>query len=359
VTLKEHGWDQFFEDQFTEFYDKGLIPGRIAREERRFYSIMTNSVELNATLRGAIRHKAGEKRELPVVGDWVAVELQEESNAVIHSILERKTLISRKAATGRKRTSGGPAEEQLIAANIDTIFIVTGLDRDFNPHRIERYLTLVYDSGANPVIILNKADLCEDLETCITETEEIAFGVPIHTMCALESKDVDELRSYLAVGKTCALLGSSGSGKSTIINSLLGYDRQKVQEVSEAVGKGQHTTSYRELIVLPSGGIVMDNPGMRELQLWLDDDDLSGSFKDIEELAQRCRFSDCLHESEPNCAVKAAIENGDLDEGRLENYHKMKREIKYVEERKTKSARTVEREKWKEIYRKAQNNQEE
>ncbi len=243
----------------------------------------------------------------------------------------------------------------MIASNIDTVFLVSGLDRDFNPRRIERYLTLVYDSGAMPVIILNKSDLCSDPEEKRLEVESIAMGVPIFIMNAQNHGEIDAVKSYLMPGYTSTFLGSSGVGKSTIINGLLGSERQKVNMVSDHVGKGQHTTTTRELILLPNGGMVVDTPGMRELQLFESKKGLDTAFEDLEQLAEQCRFFDCNHQSEPGCAVREAINDGSIDSERVENYFKLKKELFYNSERQTKSSRVIEKEKWRSIkieYRK-------
>lgn len=287
-----------------------------------------------------------------MVGDWIVLRRDDEVG-IIEALLPRKTAVSRKVASGRKRKSGGQMREQVIAANMDVIFIVTGLDQDYNIRRIERYLSLVWSSGASPVVVLNKADLCQDLEEKLAEVESVAIGVPVHTICAKEESDVLELQQFFPTGKTAALLGSSGVGKSTIINTLLGFERQKVKTISDSVGKGRHTTTHRELVLLPNSGILMDNPGMREIQLWGDEEDVDSTFGDIEELSHQCRFADCRHFTEPGCAVKLAVDQGALEEGRLDSFHKMKRELKYLEERQYKTADTIEKEKWRLIMKNA------
>jgi ribosome biogenesis GTPase len=267
-----------------------------------------------------------------------------EPKAIIHAVLPRKSKFSRKVA-------GERTEEQIVAANVDTVFIVNGLDggRSLNMRRIERYLTLAWDSGATPVIVLNKADLCSDIDPVIQEVETIAIGTPIHAVSARERTGLDSLNTYLSEGRTVAFLGSSGVGKSALINALLGVEKQKTGEVREDDRMGRHTTTGRELILIPGGGIVIDTPGMREIQMWAGEDNLQKSFSDIELLAGECRFSDCSHNAESGCAVKAAIERGDLDPARLDSYHKLQGELRYLAFREQHSERLYEKQRWKKI----------
>ncbi|GAK61125.1 putative ribosome biogenesis GTPase RsgA 2 [Candidatus Vecturithrix granuli] len=350
MNLAQFGWNPFFEAHFSEYSAAGFMPARICSEHKQQYQVYTESGEYPAEVSGKMLYLADSRSDFPAVGDWVAVNSPENGGlAIIHAILPRKSCFSRKMASGRDRRSGGRPEEQVLAANVDTVFLVSGLDREFNLRRIERYLTLVYNSGATPVIVLNKADVCDDWEYCVAEVKAIAFDAPIHPISAKTQNGLDALRNYLQPGKTAALLGSSGVGKSTIMNALLGYERQRVQVVSAQVGKGQHTTTERELIPVPTGGLLIDTPGMRELQLWSSEENLKGSFEDIETLAVRCRFADCQHESEPGCAVRAAVETGELDASRLQSYRKLTQEVAYLEQRQDSSADYLERKKWKQI----------
>lgn len=322
------GWSPFFAKQFDPFKKKGLLPARVVRGEKNYFRVNCEGKELTARFAGRIRHKAGGRSELPVVGDWVAVEAQmEQGRATIHAVLERRSSFARNLPGRRKAKGQERVEQQVIAANVDLVLIVSGLDRDFNLRRIERYLTLVSGSGAEAIIVLNKADLCADPQGCLAQVREIAPEVPIHLFSALDTQQLESLHPHLTYGQTLAFLGSSGVGKSTIINGLLGEQRQKIGAVSDAVGKGRHTTTHRELFVLPQGGILMDNPGMRELHLWGEEEDLAGSFADIEELALQCRFSDCGHKSEPGCAVLGARDSGELPTERLTSYLKLKEEL--------------------------------
>jgi len=334
MDLKSIGWNKFFSDNFKKFKSEGRIPARIISEQKKSYLLYCKEGELKSGARGILWHQKDSKMITPVVGDWVVVQpLFEKKTANIINILPRKSSFSRKASGGRKRYSGGKNIEQVIVANIDTGIITIGLDRDFSLRRIERYLALVQGSGAKPLIILNKADLCEDAETKKKEVSRIAKDIPVITMIALQKENVETLYNYIKKGETAALLGSSGVGKSTIINRLLGYQRQKVKEVSASAGKGRHTTSQRELIILPNGALMIDNPGMREIQLWADENDIHDIFIDIESLAQNCRFRNCQHDAEPGCVVKDSVDKGVIDIKRLNSYKKMKSEVTLLAEK--------------------------
>ncbi|MDP8238932.1 MAG: ribosome small subunit-dependent GTPase A [Candidatus Hatepunaea meridiana] len=323
------GWNSFFQEEFEGFSGgQGFIPARIARQNKHNYNVLCEKGALTAEVSGSFSYLAEASVDFPTVGDWVVINAIEDDNkAIIHKLLPRKNSFSRKAA-------GIETEAQVLASNIDTVFVVAGLDRDFNPRRIERYMTLIRNSGAEPVILLNKADLCSDPSARVSEIEKVAQDVPVYYLSATCDDDISQINNLIPTGKTGAMLGSSGTGKSTIINRLLGEDILATSETSGAVGKGRHTTTWRELILLPSGGIVIDTPGLREIQLWADEEDLSITFDDIEEIAAKCRFRNCKHKSEPGCAIIQAIEEEILDYRRVQNYHKMKREIRFLEARK-------------------------
>jgi ribosome biogenesis GTPase / thiamine phosphate phosphatase len=343
------GWNDFFASNFEPYRHQGFTVARVVIECRNTYILQSDRLELSAEITGKLRYRAAERQDLPAVGDWVVIRAREgEGTATIHDILPRKSKFSRK-------TVGAKIAEQIVATNVDTVFLVSGLDGDFNPRRIERYLILAWESGANPVIVLNKADLCPDLEKCLAEVAAVALGVPIITISAASSQRLDELKPYLQPGQTVALLGSSGVGKSTITNQLMGETVQTVQAVRQGDDRGKHTTSHRELIVLPGGGLIIDTPGMREIQLWAGDEGLPETFADIENLAQQCRFRDCQHHHEPGCAVQKALQQGRLDESRFLNYQKLHKEVKYMERKQDQREYVAEKEKWKKLTKAMRN----
>lgn len=331
IYLKKLGWDSFFDDHFKKYTQQKqnttYLPARITSFQRNLYSVLSEDGELTGEISGKLRYQVQSIEKFPTVGDWIGITKKEqEEKAIVHFVLPRKTCLSRK-------TPGIKTEEQVIGANIDTSFLVTTFDRDFNLRRIERYLTLIWDSGASPVIILNKADLCTDIEIFCREVETISPGIPILCMSALEKSGVGQIYHYLKEGKTVVFLGSSGTGKSTIINCLLDAPKQ-VTNTLRGNQKGKHTTSYRELFMVPGQkGMIIDSPGMREIQLWANEDIIEKTFADIEVLSQRCRFNDCSHIQEPGCAVKKAIEEGNLEPKRLESYFKQKSELSILAEK--------------------------
>jgi len=343
--LTNLGWDTFFQKHFEKLSLPGSVPARVSSESKGSYQLFSQYGELTAKISGRMRYHGGEENQYPSVGDWVIIKpLIDEQKGVIQSVLPRKSKFSR-------RVAGELTEEQVIAANVDTVFIVSGLDggRNFNLRRIERYITLAWSSGATPVIVLNKVDLCPDVDACIRNVEPIATGISICPVSAKERLGLDALRNYLTKGNTVVFLGSSGVGKSALINALLGVERQDTGEVREDDRMGRHTTTKRELILLPGGGMVIDTPGMREIQMWADEDDLRGTFYDIEMLAKECRFSDCGHNVESGCAISAALDRGDLDPARLESYRKLQKELIYLASREEHSTRLYEKAKYKKI----------
>ncbi|MBA3331525.1 MAG: ribosome small subunit-dependent GTPase A [Actinobacteria bacterium] len=319
------GWSPFFEDAFEPYAAAGLIPARITAQHRGAAVLVTADGELRADVAGRLSHEA-ESGEMPAVGDWVAVRPREEGRATIHAVLPRRTKFSRKEALSR-------TAEQVVAANIDTVFLVSGLGPDLSARRLERYLTMAWESGAEPVIVLTKIDLVDDVAASVAEIESIAFGVPVHAVNGITGEGLEQLAPYLAHGRTVALLGSSGVGKSTLVNRLYGQEILATRAVRESDGTGRHTTTHRELVLLPQGGLLLDTPGMRELQLWEAEGGLEGAFADITALAATCRFSDCAHRHEPGCAVLAALEQGELAPERLESYRKLQRELLALEAR--------------------------
>lgn len=324
MSLLDFGWDDGFSAAFEPYSGRGLRPARVMRQLRDLSLLWSEHGERWGEVSGKFRHEAADRSSFPVVGDWVAMEPSGDDRALIHAVLPRRSAFVRKVA-------GELVEAQVAAANVDTVFLVSGLDGDFNLGRIERYLTTAWDSGASPVIVLNKADLLADIQSVMTEVELIAPGVPVVAVSAAAGGNLDALGPYLVPRKTVALLGSSGVGKSTLINRLLGEERFRTAPVSDAEeGRGRHTTTTRELVRLPGGALLVDTPGMRELQLWTDDEGLGRPFQDIEDLATRCRFDDCSHEREPGCAVRAAVEDGTLDPRRLESFLKLRREVRFL-----------------------------
>jgi ribosome biogenesis GTPase len=346
LTLEDLGWNDFFAAAFAPYAEQGLVPARVTAQ-KGLNQVSTGEAEHFADLAGKLRHelKGPESPGHPAVGDWVALRLPTgEGRAMIHAILPRRSKFSRKSA-------GQRTEEQVVAANVDTIFLVSGLDGDFNPRRIERYLTAAWDSGAQPVVVLNKLDRCPDPEACLLETEAIALGVPVHRVSALTGENCEELAAYLVPGRTVGFLGSSGVGKSTLINRLLGRDVQRTGEVREGDDRGRHTTTHRELFRAPGGGLLIDTPGLREIQLWEGDQGIESAFPEIEELAERCRFGDCRHQGEPGCAVEAAAASGELPAERLESYRKLQRELRQIHIRQDEMARLQEKKRNKVLHK--------
>ncbi len=343
--LTQLGWDSFFENNFQLMNIPGSVPARVISESKNSYRILCRYGELSAVMTGKMRRLCETENIRPAVGDWVVViPLLDEQKCLIHAVLPRKSKFSRKVA-------GECAEEQIVAANVDTVFIVSGLDggRSFNLRRIERYLALAWNSGATPVVVLNKSDLCSDADTFIQAVETVAPGISVLAVSARNGSGLDALRAHLGQGITVAFLGSSGAGKSALINALLGSDRQVTGAVRDDDRQGRHTTTRREIILLPGSGAVIDTPGMREIQMWPSEGDIEGAFSDIEALVGECRFKNCSHNNEPGCAVIAAVGRGDLDPVRLESYWKLKKELEYIAEREENGARMLEKNKWKKV----------
>jgi ribosome biogenesis GTPase / thiamine phosphate phosphatase len=342
-TLKNYGWNEFFEAYFSEFTEEGFVPARISVEHRNYYEIYSELGELTAEKAGKLFYNNEDTGELPAVGDWVVIkQLPNEDKAVIHAVLPRKSKFSRKKA-------GETTVEQIVAANVDYVFIISSLNQDLNFRRMERYLALAWDNDVKPVILLSKADICDDIYARLAETEERLVGTDVHVISALNGAGLEDLHKYFEGNKTVAVIGSSGVGKSTLINSLLNREVMDVSEIGLYKDKGRHTTTHRELSVVPGGGLIIDTPGMREIQLWEGSDGLEELFEDIEKLTLECKFSDCKHESEPGCAVLAAITSGELEEGRFKSYKKLQNEIKYFARKQDRKAQLEEKKKWKKI----------
>jgi len=338
MNLTELGWNSIFEKDFEEYKNK-FIPARITRELKQHYQVFCEEGEFTAKIAGGIRHKAKNRGMFPAVGDWVAIKLRkEEATARIQAILPRQTKFSRKVILSA-------TDEQVVASNITTVFIVTSLEgeKDFNLRRIERYLALAKESGAQPVILLNKVDLCDIVSERIEQVKTISSNTPIHAISALQSIGTLELHNYFGTGQTVAFLGSSGVGKSALINNLMNKEVSLTGEVREFDGTGRHTTTHRELFWLADGGALIDTPGMRELQMWTNERSLNESFDDIVTLGTQCRFGDCTHHNEPGCEVLHALQTGTLDSSRYENYLKLKEEFDSLVKKQEQIAKTQEK----------------
>jgi ribosome biogenesis GTPase len=344
VSLEDLGWSPALAAAFQPFAESGLQAGRVAVEHRGALVLNNGSEEIWADVPGRLRHRAASSAELPAVGDWVAfVRNPQAERATIEAVLPRRTAFLRKAA-------GFESVEQVVAANVDIVFVVTSLVDDLNARRLERYLTVAWESGAEPVVVLTKADLCESVEAAVAELGGVMFGVPAHIVSAVTGEGMDELTARLAAGRTATLVGPSGVGKSTLVNRLCGSELLATGGLRPD-GTGRHTTTRRELVVLATGGCLIDTPGIRELALWDADEGLGQAFDDVEELAEGCRFSDCGHRTEPGCAVQEAIAAGALDPGRLESFRHLQRELRHLEIRHDARARSDERKRWRALSR--------
>jgi ribosome biogenesis GTPase / thiamine phosphate phosphatase len=341
------GWNSIFQNQSARHLIENLIPARVIFGGRDIYRLASEHGEHWAEIAGSLRHKSLGPEEFPVCGDWVLADNSaDQGRTVVRVLLQRRTSFTRQQA-------GAAPGQQVVAANIDTVCLVSGLDTDFNLRRIERYLAIAWESGARPVIVLNKADICSELPLRVSEVMSLAPGVPVLAVSAVEDRGMEDLLRCAGRGQTLALLGSSGVGKSSIVNRLLGRSVQEVRETDPDTGRGVHTTAARQLFMLPSGGLIMDTPGMREIQAWSSETGLDTAFEDIQFLAQECRFRDCSHQTEPGCNVCAAVERGELDGARLSNYFKLQKEARYIELKNSHSASWIERERWRVVAKQA------
>ena len=326
INIKKYGFSESFSNGILQ--DNQLTPARILSQEKGFYRIISDKGKKLAEVSGKFRFQTTILSDYPAVGDFVLVNWNESGNsAIIESLLPRKSAFVRKAA-------GEPQQEQVVAANIDIVFLCMALNNDFNLRRMERYISIAWDSGAMPVVVLTKSDLCDDLEQKLAEVSTIAFGVDVLVTTSTEENGYEELLPFISEGKTIAFIGSSGVGKSTLINRLLGKELLKTSGLRND-DKGRHTTTHRELFLLPSGGMVIDTPGMREFGMWDNDTGIERTFMDIEELAAQCKFRNCTHTNEPGCAIQKALTTGKLEINRWQSYQKLKAENDYMEDKES------------------------
>ena len=365
MSLKGLGWNSFFEACWQEYRDSGWVPARVVSQQRGLWRVAGDFAERWAAPSGKLREEVDAGGLWPSVGDWIAAEIpgvlpaeagsaccvttkkEAGARAIVHRVLPRRSQFARKVA-GRR------LEEQVIAANVDVAFVVAGLGGDFNLRRIERYLAQCWESGAKPVIVLNKADQCGDAASRVAEAERMAMGVPVLAVSALTGQGVEELDRFLIAGESVVLLGSSGVGKSTLLNRLLGRPAQEVRAVRQSDGRGRHTTTSRELFALAKGALIIDAPGLRELQLWDAGEGVAHTFQDIEELSRACRFRDCTHSGEPGCAVQAAVTDGRLEAERLKSFKKLQREQEFLRRKIDPSADHAEKQRIKVLHRSVQ-----
>jgi ribosome biogenesis GTPase len=344
MDLVSLGADMRLYRAFEAHAAQGLAPARVAVAQRDRYRLYTEAGEVDAEPSGALWYRAADPAAMPVVGDWVAARVASADFAIVEAVLPRRTFFSRRASGRRER-------EQPIAANIDLVFVVCGLDGDFNLRRIERYLTVAHESGATAVVVLSKADLSHHLKERIEETAAVAPNTPVLAASALQDGGVDGLKAFFAPGRTVALVGSSGVGKSTLVNRILGEERMRTSEVRLSDSRGRHTTARRELVALPFGGALIDTPGMRELQLWAGEESVDAAFGDILSIAERCRFRDCSHSGERGCAVQAALQTGEIEQARWENYRKLLAEARRHEALADPLAGLERKRRWKQIHK--------
>jgi ribosome biogenesis GTPase len=347
MELETLGWTAHWEERAQTFLtEPNFFPARVAFASRAKLHLLGRRGEEPAVLTGRARRTHPE----PAVGDWVVAFEASGGTVAVRAVLPRRNRLAR-GTTNRKRTGDALAAEQVLAANLDRVIIVCGLDRDYNPRRIERYVTLAWSGGVEPALVLNKADLLPDADRLVAETRALAPGAAVLAASARAGAGVAQVRRLVAPGETVCLVGSSGAGKTTLLNRLLGSEAQRTAATSETTGKGLHTTTHRELFVLPGGGVVIDTPGLRAVGLDLGDEGLDLAFADVAELARGCRFRDCRHEGEPECAVRAAADHGGLDPLRWESYRRLGREARYRQLAADAGAAAAERRRWRWVHK--------
>ena len=343
MSIQTMGWNEQRNESFAPYRAQGYEPARITGQDRERYDVIDDHGEWSAEVSGRLRHEARTPEDFPAVGDWVALRPHtHDGPRTIVAVLPRLTVFTRKQA-GRETVA------QVVAANVDTAFVVAALDRDFNLRRLERYLSTVWDGGASPVVVLNKMDLSDEIDERIAEVDSIAPGVPVVAVSALEARGLDSLAPWLTAGSTVVLIGSSGVGKSTLVNALLGEERQTTGAVREWDSRGRHTTTRRELVPLEGGAWLLDTPGIKELQLWIDEETLGDSFPEIAALAAECRFRDCRHVAEPGCAVQAALKQGTLPQERLASWSKLQREAAWLAAKQDQRLKAEQEARWRAV----------
>ncbi len=342
--LRDWGWTADRDEELAQFAGPGQAPARVVAQHRGEYRLMTAWGEAAGVAPGRMLYHASGRRELPAVGDWVLIRPPKDGPATVEEILPRRTQFVR-------RQAGSEGREQVIAANVDVAGIVSSLNQELNPRRIERYLVASWDGGAMPVIVLTKADLCDDIEAAVDSVRDVASGAPIEVVSSVSGFGIEGLRKWLAPGRTVVLMGSSGVGKSTLVNTLAGAELLATQDIRDADDKGRHTTTHREVFRLPDGSLLLDTPGMREIGLVEAEEGLEETFDDVAELASACRFRDCRHETEPGCAVRAAIESGALAVERWISYEKLQKETAYEERRRDLGAELAHKRRWRQIHK--------
>jgi ribosome biogenesis GTPase len=343
TALTDLGWDSGRDTEFAP-YATTCVAGRVARPERGSYLVLTAAGAVRAEVSGTLRRAALDPTALPTVGDWVAVR----DGGGVHLV---EAVLPRRSAFVRHGSANATAG-QVLAANVEVVFVVVALAAAPNLRRLERFLALAWESGGQPVVLLTKADLCADLDTVLASVVAAAPGSPVHAVSSLTGEGLEDVRSHLAPGRTCVLLGASGVGKSTLANRLLGAEHLATTEIRDD-GKGRHTTTHRELVPLPGGAVLIDTPGLRGLQLWDAEEGLERTFAEVEALIAQCRFADCAHRTEPGCAVLAALDAGTLDRRRWESHQKLQRELRHLASKQDVLMRIADRDRWKQIHKEA------